>query len=197
MSISDANSDIRFIKITKEKITTPYFRISILMNMNQKIYMITYSDKIKDTCNEPDYLPFISMALDFPVPFKTGDIVYKKNRYGLYRGIMVYDESNNSDIEKHVCYKLDDYKRIERINISDYLMDLEYYHEEFPKDESILYVLSYYLNSMISLDCLLNSYLLDTTEKQTRELKDSYNYINNYMKFLSQETTLDDEELPF
>ncbi len=192
-SISDENSDIRFIKITKEKLTTPYSRINVLLDKDQEIYMVTYSDKITDKCEEPIYLPFKSMSHDFPVPFKTGDIVYKKNRYGLYRGIMIYNKSNNSDKEKHVCYKLDDYKRIERVNIYDSIMDVEYYHEKLPSDEGILNVLSDCLYGIIPLDCLLNSYLLDVTERQTIKLKEAYNYI----KYLPQAAATDDDDLPF
>lgn len=119
--ISEGESDKRFIKITKEKLTTPYSRITVLMDTSQEIYTIKYRDKIMDNCEEPINLSFYSMQFDVPVPFKTGDIVYKRNRYGLYRGIMVYDKLNNSDTKKHVCYKLDYYKRIERVNVYDFI----------------------------------------------------------------------------
>lgn len=193
-SISEGNSDKRFIEITKEKLTTPYSRITISMDMHQKIYRVIYRDKITDRCEEPTISAFYDMQFNFPVPFKTGDIVYKRKRCGLYRGIMVYDELNNLDTKKHVCYKLDEYKRIERVNVYDFIMNLEYYHEELSSDENILSVLSNYLNGIISLDCLLNSYLLDIAEKQTTKLKNSYNYI----KFLAQITTADDDDdLPY
>ncbi len=118
--------------------------------------------------------PFHMFKIDFPVPFKIGDIVCEKVPKGYHKNIMVYDKKSNTS-NSASCYIVDNGK-IDCVYLHDSVMNLEYFKKGLPNEQIILYSLSNYLKGEIRLDHLLNDYLLDVFEELTLELRERRKY---------------------
>lgn len=135
--------------------------------------------------------PFHIFKIDFPVPFKTGDIVCEKVPEGYHEDIMVYDKKSNRS-NSASCYIVDN-GRIDHIPLHDAIMNIEYFKKGLPSKQIILNSLSDYLKGKMRLDHLLDSYLLDVFEELTLQLRERQ---KSYFLFRN-EAEQDDEDLPY
>lgn len=152
--------------------------------------MITYNS------HEQRTIPFYicNFKIDFPVPFKVGDIVCLKNDTGSDE-IFVYGGKGNSKLNKHnstIGYMVDG-GRITHCYLYENVMNLESFNKDLSSEKTILYALSDYLKGKMRLDHLLNSYLLDVFEELTLQLRERQ---KSYFLFRN-EAEQDDEDLPF
>ena len=135
--------------------------------------------------------PFYSFRIDFPLPFKTGDIVHRKVPKGYNISALVYDKKSNTS-NSAICYAVDS-GRIDCVYLHDLMMDLEYFTKGLPNEQIILNSLSDYLKGKMRLDHLLNDYLLDVFEELTLELRERQ---KSYFHFRN-EIEANDEKLPY
>ncbi len=109
------------------------------------------------------------------IPFKAGDIVYLKDEMEC-DDILVYGERNyiKNKYISTTCY-LVDCGKISRFYVHNSILNMEYFNKGIPSERQILLSLSRYLKNEISLDYLLNDYLLNAFEDITLNLKKGQN----------------------
>ena len=187
------SSNIKFIEITKEKLEKPYSRIKVLMNTDKVIYSVNYLEPYDDgMC----LCTFDFIKIDFPLPFKKGDIVLNKNKNG-YDEFLVLDylnDSKNITMNNIVCYECG----INGVIVNEYphfpdsIMNLELCYEDLPSDQNILYVIRDYLKDQIRLDYLLNEYVLHVFEDITSSVQKIQKFYSPFLKIENG-----DDDLPY
>lgn len=184
---------LKYIEITKIS-TIEYQGIKILFNAEKEILNVDYFDENNDKYDNRKRSPFECMELNFPLPFKKGDILCESERYGLEYSPIVFERLNTSnlyDYKETFCYTVNR-GEIQHTIPYNYL-NLKYFTGELAEKKKLLYTVSDYIKGNIGLDKLMRICLINEFENRAKYYKSSI----NQREEMSLKEIYETEELPF